>query len=82
MQANSRFLDDFVQQLAQRLNQLGLRENIEPLVRTAAESALSRLDLVTRTEFDVQVAKLARAEQQLAELEQQLQELLNRDSPG
>jgi hypothetical protein len=40
-----------------------------------AESALSRMDLVTREELDVQQAVLARTRQKLEALEQKVAEL-------
>lgn len=78
-----RQLDD----LAERLSQLlppglaGMREELERNVRAVLQQALSRMDLVSREEFDVQQAVLARSraklealEKQVAELEQRLKE--------
>lgn len=48
-----------------------LRKNI----RAMLTSALSRMDLVTREEFDVQTAVLARTRSRLEELEQQVKAL-------
>lgn len=41
------------------------------------QAALGKLDLVTREEFDVQTAVLARTRQKLDEMEAKLDELLN-----
>jgi len=65
-------LDD----LARRLSDLvppGLRESREELQSTfksALQAGLSRLDLVTREEFDVQRAVLLRTREKLEALEQ------------
>ena len=67
--------------LARRLSELvppGLRESREELQATfkgALQAGLAKLDLVTREEFDVQRAVLARTRDKLAALERQLAEL-------
>ena len=64
-----------IDDLARRLSNLvppGLRESQEELQQTfksALQSGLSRLDLVTREEFDVQRAVLLRTREQLEALE-------------
>jgi hypothetical protein len=50
-------------------------KDIEKNVRALASSAFARLDLVTREEFDVQVALLERTTAQLAVLEARVAEL-------
>lgn len=50
-------------------------KDIEKNVRALATSAFSRLDLVTREEFDVQRALLERTRSQLTQLEQRVAEL-------
>lgn len=70
-------LDD----LARRLSALvppGLREGREELqqnFKTVLQSGLSRLDLVTREEFDVQRAVLLRTREKLEELQRTVAEL-------
>ena len=70
-----------IDDLARRLSNLvppGLRESQEELQQTfksALQSGLSKLDLVTREEFDVQRAVLARTREKLEALEKQLAEL-------
>ena len=56
-----------------------LRE-IEKNVRAMLASTFARLDLVTREEFDVQTAVLARTREKLAELEAKLAELEKRET--
>ena len=52
-----------------------LRKELERNLRAAFESRLATLDLVSRSEFEVQQAVLARARQQLADMAAQLAEL-------
>ena len=72
-------LDD----LARRLSGLvppGLREGREELqqnFQSVLQAGLGKLDLVTREEFDVQRAVLARTREKLEQLERQLAELAN-----
>lgn len=73
--------------LARRLSDLvppGLRESREELQRTfksALQSGLSRLDLVTREEFEVQRAVLLRTREKLDALERELAALESRTAP-
>ncbi len=55
-----------------------LEENFRAMLRTA----LARMDLVTREEFEVQVAVLARSRTLLEELETRVAELESGDSAG
>ena len=70
-----------IDDLARRLSELvppGLRESREELqasFRAALQAGLSRLDLVTREEFDVQRAVLLRTREKLEALEQAVAEL-------
>jgi len=74
-------LDD----LARRLSALmppTLRESREELqqnIKAVLQAGLARLDLVTREEFDVQRAVLARTREKLDALERQLAELAASD---
>lgn len=52
-----------------------LQEDLEKNLRTALESGLSHLDLVTREEFDLQTAVLARTREKLERLEKIVAEL-------
>ena len=59
-----------------------MREDLERNLRAALESGLSHLNLVTREEFEVQQAVLARTREKLELLEKQLTELeRNLDKP-
>ena len=76
-------LDD----LARRLSGLvppSLREGRDELqqnFKAVLQSGLARLDLVTREEFDVQRAVLARTREKLEALEQRLAELADAPQP-
>jgi len=52
-----------------------LQQDAEKNLRTALQTGFARLDLVTREEFDVQSAVLARTRQRLEALEQRVAEL-------
>ena len=77
MSTRKAFIDELTQQLEGSLpSGLGLlREDIEAIVKASMTGALSRLDLVTREEFDVQTAVLLRTREKLEQLEQQLEQL-------
>ena len=59
----------------------GIREfgdDVEKKIRQVLQSQLTRLDLVSREEFDVQTQVLLRTREKIALLEQRLTELENR----
>ena len=62
-----------------------LQADAEKNLRAALHTVLAKLDLVTREEFDVQRAVLARTRARLEALEEQVlrleNELLNKDEP-
>ncbi len=64
----------------------GLRDfgdDVEKKVRQVLQSQLTRLDLVSREEFDVQTQVLLRTREKLALLEQRISELESRSAaPG
>lgn len=66
--ASPRFLDDIGNKLSELAANSPARD-LEKNVRAMLGSTFSRLDLVTREEFEVQRELLAHALQQLAELE-------------
>ena len=73
-------LDDLVQKVSGSLPS-GLRvlkSDVERNLRAALEAGLSRLDLVTREEFEVQAAVLARTREKLGLLEEQVADLERR----
>jgi len=51
------------------------KDGIEKNARVTVESALQRLDLVTREEFDVQTTLLSKSQQRVKELEQRISEI-------
>ena len=74
---NVQSIDDLAQRLA-ALVPPGLREAREDLTanfRSALQSGLRELDLVTREEFDVQRCVLLRTREKIEELEQQVANL-------
>lgn len=53
----------------------GMREELEGTVKSLLRDALSRMDLLTRDEFDIQQTLLARTRARVDDLEQQLRQL-------
>ena len=76
-------IDEVVQRILAALpGSLGaMRSDVEANLRAVVQSALARLDLVTRQEFDVQAAVLARAREKLAALEARIV-VLEAGEPG
>ena len=70
-------IDRLVSYLSQRLpSGIGqLRDEVEQNTRAVLQEALSRLDLITREEFDIQQQVLMRTRQRLEALEKQVAEL-------
>lgn len=66
---------EVLQQVGELIAGPGLKGEVDKSVRALIQSALSRLDVVSREEFDAQAELLQRTEQQVAELEAQLEEL-------
>jgi len=66
-----RQLDDLAQRLSDSLPKglQALQEDINRNLRASLEGGLAKLDLVTREEFDVQAAVLARTREKLERLE-------------
>jgi len=58
-----------------------MQQDMEKNLRAMLRSTLSKLDLVTREEFDIQTAVLARTRAKLEVLEQQLAEIESKYSP-
>ncbi len=76
-----RFLDEIGSKLSELAANSPARD-IEKNVKAMLGSAFSRLDLVTREEFDVQREVLAHARQKLTELEARVAELEARLGEG
>jgi hypothetical protein len=70
-------IDRLARKLAEALPEglRSVREDLEQSFRSVLQSSLSRLDLVTREEFDVQQAVLARTREKLEALELRLESL-------
>jgi BMFP domain-containing protein YqiC len=81
--------DDPVDGIARRLmealpqNVRAVKEDLEKNFRSVVRSGLGRMDLVTREEFEVQAAVLARTRERLEALERELERLESGDgAPG
>lgn len=70
------FLDQFNNVIAPGAE--ALSTELQQKMRTAAQSAFEKLDLVTRDEFDAQQAVLIRTREKLETLEIQLAEMESR----
>ena len=70
-------LDELAKQLVDSVpgNLKSMGEDMERNFKSLLQSALSRMDLVTREEFDVQMAVLSRPREKLEALETRLTEL-------
>ncbi len=77
--ATPRFLDDIGAKLSELAANSPARD-IEKNVKAMLGSAFSKLDLVTREEFEVQREVLAHARQKLTELEARVAELENKQA--
>ena len=74
---NSSVLDDLARRLAEAMppSLRALGQDLEGNFKAVLQAQLARLDLVSRTEFDVQAALLARTQAALAAMEQRLKEI-------
>ena len=70
-------LDELAKQLVDSVpgNLKSMGEDMERNFKSLLQSALGRMDLVTREEFDVQMAVLSRTREKLETLETRLAEL-------
>ena len=73
----SAFFDDLAQRFTQQLppGLLALQEDFQKNLRATLQTAFSKMDLVTREEFDVQAAVLARTREKVEVLEKQVAHL-------
>ena len=74
---DARVFDDISKSLGKLLppGVSNLKDDFERNARSAVQSALGNLDLVTREEFDVQTEVLRKTRQQLKELEARISQL-------
>jgi BMFP domain-containing protein YqiC len=70
-------LDDLARKLAEAVPESlrGMGRDLEANFKAVLQAQLARLDLVSRTEFDVQAALLKRTQSALAAMEQRLRDL-------
>ena len=66
---------DVLREVGELVGGSGAREEVDKSLRSLAQSALSRLDVVSREEFDAQAEVLRRTRDRVAELERELEEL-------
>lgn len=58
-----------------------MQEDLEANIKAALQAGLAKMNLVSREEFDIQVALLARSREKLEQLEQRLTQLLEKTQP-
>jgi len=77
MNFDPKTLDDLAHRLAESVppGLSAMREELEQNFRSVLQSGLSRLDLVTRQEFEVQAGVLRRTRERLDQLEERLRRL-------
>jgi len=64
-----------LQQVSELVGGSGVKGEVDKGMRSLAQSALSRLDMVSREEFDAQTALLQRTHSRVTALEAALEEL-------
>ena len=74
---DAKLLDDIAKRLSSAVpaSAKAMQADVEKNLRAATQSVFSRLDLVTREEFDVQCKVLARSRSKIEQLEKQVAEL-------
>ena len=68
-------LGEVFQQVNEMVSNSGIKGEVDKSMRALVQSGLSRLDVVSREEFDAQTETLARLRSQITSLEAQLEEL-------
>ena len=68
---NPKLIDDIARQISAAIptGVKGMQEDVQKNIHTLLQGALSRLDLVTREEFDAQSQVLARTREKLEQME-------------
>ena len=75
-------MNDSIEQLSKRISDLipgnvkHMQEDIEANVRSLLQTTLSKMNLVTREEFDVQSAVWQRTREKLEQLEKEVEALV------
>lgn len=74
---NNESVENIARKLAEAVPEglRSMREDLEQSFRSVLRASLSKLDLVTREEFEVQEAVLAKTREKLEALEQQVRQL-------
>ena len=74
-------LDDLARQLADAVprNLKAIGEDLERNFKSLLQTGLAKMDLVTREEYDLQVAVLQRTREKLEALEERIEELERAD---
>ena len=74
---DTKFIDDLARQISEAIpaGVKGMQEDVQKNIHTLLQGTLSRLDLVTREEFDAQSQVLARTREKLERMEKTLEEL-------
>jgi ubiquinone biosynthesis accessory factor UbiK len=80
---NSTGLDDLARRLAEAVPapMRNLGRDLESNFKAVLQAQLAKLDLVSRNEFDVQAALLARTQAALASMEQRLKDIESKFPP-
>ena len=83
MAFNPKQLDDLTDRLIDLLptGVKDMQQDLEKNIRALMQNTLAKMNLVTREEFDVQSAVLARTREKLEKLEKQLADLESKYSP-
>ena len=68
---DTKFIDDLARQISESIPAgiKGMQQDVEKNIHTLLQGAFTRLDLVTREEFDTQSRVLARTREKLEQLE-------------
>jgi ubiquinone biosynthesis accessory factor UbiK len=66
---------EFIRQINELVDSTGIKGEVDKSVRSLAQSALNRLDVVSREEFDAQAEILQRTRAKVVALEAELEEL-------
>lgn len=75
-------LDQLAEQIGQLFGEQPISAEVQRNLHALIQSALTRMDVVTRSEFDAQAAVLARTRAKLDQIETQLIELASQlDAP-
>lgn len=74
---NKNTFDDLAKKITDLLpgNIQQMQQDLESSIKALLQSSLSRMNLVSREEFDIQSALLARTREKLDQLEKQLAEI-------